>query len=122
MGRGFEKLNDLQSDFQFFEDVGCEHVDKMSGWMYFRKTIQQDGRTEIYSDVSSKVQKDHRLMTCLAIFLPIFVILSPDPGNGYYGVLGPVVLCLYLGLFLLWAFAIVKSRRRIVELKKTQSL
>lgn len=116
------KNKDRQSYLQLFDDAGWEHVGDMTGWVYFRKAIEQDERTEIYSDVSSKIQKYQRLVTYLAIFLPIFMLLTPDLENGYFGVFGPVILCLYLGLFLLWAFTIIKLWRRIVELKKTQSL
>jgi hypothetical protein len=116
------KNKDRQSYLQLFEDAGWEHVGDMTGWVYFRKQVMQDEQIEIYSDVDSKIQKYQRLATYLAILLPIFVILAPNPGNDYFGAIGPVIFGLYLGLILLWAIAIIKLWRRIVELKKSQKL
>lgn len=116
------KNKDRQSYLQLFEDAGWDYVGNMTGWVYFRKEVKQGEQIEIYSDVDSKIQKYQRLVTYLVIFLPIFVVFAPDPGNDYFGALGAVLSGLFLGLILLWAFAIIKLWRRIVELKKSQKL
>jgi hypothetical protein len=114
------KTKDRESYLQLFADAGWEHTGDMGGWVYFRKEKVQGEMDEIFTNVESKIQKYQRLVTYLAIFLPILMVLSPDPDKPYFGVFGPVIFGLYLALILLWAIAIIMLWRRIVELKKSE--
>jgi hypothetical protein len=109
------KMKDRESYLQLFSDAGWEHVGKMGGWEYFRKSYQNGSPPDIYSDAESKVKKYQRIMTYLVIFLPILIIIRPDAIDRY----GPqlVIEGLFFILILVYSYAIIQLIRRIRELK-----
>ena len=97
-----------------FEDAGWEHLGHMGGWQYFRTLAGEGELPEIYSDPDSKIQKYHRILAYLTIFLPIMIIfLTRDNVPPYY----PVIRLVYAVFFIVYAFAMVKLFVRIRELK-----
>lgn len=108
---------DLESYLQLFEDAGWEHVGSMGGWQYFRKTVQPGESAEIYTDNESKIRKYQRLVTYLAIFLPIWIVLRPDHLDRYAPWLGITVAILYAALMLGLFAGMLMLFLRIRELK-----
>jgi hypothetical protein len=111
------KTKDRESYLQLFADAGWEHVGKMVGWEYFRKSYQNGEAPDIYSDVESKVGKYRRIMTYLVIFLPILIILKPDSADRT-GPSSLVIEGLFFILFLIYSYAIIQLARRIRHLKR----
>lgn len=105
---------DYQNYLQLFKDAGWEHLGHMGGWQYFRTLAGEGELPEIYSDPDSKIQKYHRILAYLTIFLPIIIIfLTRDNVPPYY----PVIRLVYAVFFIVYAFAMVKLFVRIRELK-----
>ena len=111
------KTKDKDSYLQLFEDAGWEQVGEMGGWVYFRIKSKSGETPEIYSDFESKSGKYQRIITYLAILLPIIFILRPDM-SGRYGIFSAIVEGIFAVLMLLYAFAMVQLFRRIDQLKK----
>ncbi|MBN2393086.1 MAG: DUF2812 domain-containing protein [Anaerolineae bacterium] len=105
---------DYPQYLQLFQDAGWEHVGQMGGWQYFRTLAQEGESPEIYTDPDSKIQKYHRLLTYLIIFLPIWiVVLTRDAPYPFYDILK----LLYCVITLVFAFAVIQLFRRINQLK-----
>jgi len=109
---------EYESYLQLFEDAGWEHVGKMGGWQYFRRSVEPGETAEIFSDLDSKIKKYQRLLTYLVIFLPIWAVVLPDNLDRYSRVLGITVTVLFTAFTLLYAFAMIMIFRRIQQLNE----
>lgn len=111
---------DYQNYLQLFIDAGWEHIGKMGGWQYFRKSIQGDNVPEIYTDNTSKAQKYQRVLITLVILLPVltmFVIRPATEGSALYDFYS--IIKTLMGFFMiLYIYAMVRIFRRILQLMK----
>ena len=107
---------DKESYLQLFEDAGWEQVGEMGGWMYFRILSRDDEAPEIFSDLESKQGKYQRVLTYLAVFLPIMLILFPSSIDRY-GVFSVILQGIFILLIILYASAMIQLFRRINQLK-----
>ena len=69
------KKSDQRDYLQLFRDAGWEHIGEMSPWHYFRKEAKEGEALEIYTNVESKVAKYKRVLTYLAFFTVIWIVL-----------------------------------------------
>ena len=59
--------------FQLFRDAGWEHVDKLTGWEYWRKEAKEGDAPEIFTDAESRSRKYRILFRFeLAVGLVLF--------------------------------------------------
>jgi hypothetical protein len=117
------KMKDREAYLQLFRDAGWEHLGNMSAWEYFRKEARPGEAPEIFTDPESKIAKYRRVLSYLVIFLPILFILYSTswrhlPERGPWGT---VLLCITLGILLLYAFGAMGIILRIGKLRKTIS-
>ncbi|MBN2083705.1 MAG: DUF2812 domain-containing protein [Anaerolineales bacterium] len=115
------RMQDREAYLQLFRDAGWEHVGKMSAWEYFRKEAKPGEEPEIFTDPESKILKYRRVLWFLVIFFPIlFILFSTSwrhlPERGEIGV---ALLCIAVGLLLLYVFGMLGILRRIGTLKQT---
>lgn len=114
------KTKEKDSYLQLFEDAGWEQVGEMGGWMYFRFEAAAGEAPEIYSDRESKIGKYQRVLTYLAIFLPLMVVMMPNiTGTERYGPFFVILEALAFLIMVLLSFGIIQLFRRINQLKKT---
>ena len=114
------KTKDKESYLQLFADAGWEQVGEMGGWMYFRYEAANGEAPEIYSDRESKIGKYQRVLTYLAIFLPLMVVMIPNiAGAERYGPFFVILEALSFLIMVLLSFGIIQLFRRINQLKKT---
>jgi hypothetical protein len=115
------KTKDREAYLQLFRDAGWDHLGNMSAWEYFRKEAKPGEQPEIFTDPESKIQKYQRILGLLVIFLPILTILFNTswrhlPGRGPFGT---VLMCITLGILLLYIFGMMGIILRIDKLKKS---
>jgi len=114
--------NQNQEDYkQLFADAGWEHIGKFGGWQYFRKPAENQGESEIFTDVSSKIEKYRRVLIILVILTPIYLL----PLN-MQTILGRDPHWLMNTIFIFWSFilcimsfSVIKLIQRIKALKNT---
>jgi len=104
--------------FQLFRDAGWVHLGQMGGWQYFRKPSADGSAPEIYTDVESKMQKYGRLLTILIIFLPIMMINLRTVTEYTNSPAGAILWGIYLVIFLIYVYAVVRIATRVMKLKK----
>ena len=112
------KAKDKDSYLQLFADTGWERVGEMGGWTYFRYEAANGEAPEIYSDLESKIGKYQRVLTFLAILLPMMVVMAPNITSAerygpFFSILGGLSFLIMIFL----AFGIIQLFRRINELK-----
>jgi len=113
------KTKDKDSYLQLFADAGWENVGEMGGWIYFRYKTNNGEAPEIYSDLDSKIGKYQRVMTYLAIFLPLMIVMIPNISAGErYGPFFYALQGLSFLIMILLAFGIIQLFRRINQLKQ----
>lgn len=100
----FKTNNDFQEYITLFEDSGWEHIagTKSSGKQYFKK-IDENGDTDIFSDVASKASRYKRLsnmwlMTAISYF-PIFIALVMTKAIDITALMNPKSLYFTPGLW-----------------------
>jgi len=114
------KTKDKDSYLQLFADAGWEQVGEMGGWMYFRYDAAKGTAPEIFSDRESKIGKYQRVLTYLAILLPLMVVMMPNiTGAERYGPIFVILEALTFLVMVLLSFGIIQLFRRINQLKKT---
>jgi len=114
------KTKDKVSYLQLFADAGWENVGEMGGWVYFRYQVTEGEAPEIYSDRDSKIGKYQRVLTYLAIFLPMMIVIMPSiSGADRYGPFFVFLEALSFLIMVLLSFGIIQLLRRINQLKKT---
>lgn len=113
------KTKDKDSYLQLFSDAGWENVGEMGGWMYFRYLVKNGIAPEIYSDLDSKIGKYQRVMTFLAILLPMMVVLLPSiTAADRYGPFFMVLEGIAFLIMIFFSFGIIQLFRRINQLKQ----
>ena len=91
----------------------------MSNWHYFRKETREGEALEIFTDVESKVAKYKRVLTYLAFFaVIIIVVLSRNVWFEYPYSWWFVVRAMYLFLTVGLIYSIIKLLLRIRHLRK----
>lgn len=103
---------------QLFNDAGWIHLGQMGGWQYFRKPNADGSAPEIYTDAESKMQKYGRLLVILIVFLPIMMINFRTVSEHAESLPGTIFWFLYLSIYLLYIFALIKIGWRVITLKK----
>ncbi len=101
-----------------FADAGWEHVGEISGWQYFRKEVQPGEAPEIFTDNESKIEKYKRLLSYLAILLPVYMVTTMSSFNHAEGGFWVAVRVISLAILILLSVAILKIWQRIKQLKK----
>lgn len=104
--------------FQLFRDAGWVHLGQMGGWQYFRKASVDGSAPEIYTDAESKMQKYGRLLAILIVFLPIMMINFRTVGEHAENLPGMIFWIIYLVIYFLYIFALIKIGMRVITLKK----
>ena len=113
------KTKDKESYLQLFKDAGWEQVGEMGGWMYFRYEAAKGAAPEIYSDRESKIGKYQRVLSYLAIFLPLMVVMMPNiAGTEKYGPFFVILEALAFLIMVLFTIGIIQLFRRINQLKR----
>jgi hypothetical protein len=106
---------------QLFADAGWEYVGEFGSWQYFRKPAGDQENVEIFTDVTSKIEKYQRVLLFLVILTPVYLmpiyfraILDWSPHWLMFAifVVWFVVLCLDI-------FAMIRLIQRISQLKDT---
>lgn len=110
---------DMDDYLQLFNDAGWEHVGTMGSWQYFRTEAQEGTAPEIYTDNASKIQKYQRLLLFLTIFLPIYIMMLTNIGDGSSPLMQAVSFVSGL-IMVLYAYAMVRLFLRIQVLRKRQ--
>ena len=112
------RTKDKDSYLQLFADAGWEKVGEMGGWTYFRYEAANGEAPEIYSDLESKIGKYKRVLTFLAILLPVMVVMAPNLTSAErYGPFFSILQGLSFLIMIFFAFGIIQLLRRINELK-----
>lgn len=108
---------DYQNYLQLFKDAGWDHIGRMGGWQYFRKSIQANDVPEIYTDNASKAQKYQRVLIYLVILLPVLLLLVIRPvseGNSFFEFYS--VMKTLAGLFMIfYVYAMLRIFGRILQ-------
>jgi len=113
------KKKDEQDYLQLFSDAGWEHIGYMSSWHYFRKEAREGEAPEIFTDVESKVAKYKRVLTYLAFFaVIIIVVMSRNVWFEYPYSWWFVVRAIYLFLTAGLIYSIIKLLLRIRHLRR----
>ena len=114
------RMKDRGAYLQLFHDAGWEHLGNMSAWEYFRKEARPGEEPEIFTDPESKIQKYQRVLRFLVIFFPIIVIINSTMWKHLPegGVFGEVMMCITLGILLLYAVGTLGIVLRIGKLKQ----
>ena len=115
------RMKDRDAYLQLFQDAGWEHLGNMSAWEYFRKEANPGEAPEIFTDPVSKIQKYQRVLRFLVIFFPIIVIINSVLWKNLPegGVFGAVMMCITLGILLLYAVGLLGIILRIGKLQQT---
>lgn len=107
--------------YQLFSDACWEHIGEFGGWQYFRKLDDGQGDSEIFTDVTSKIEKYRRVLLFLVILTPIYLlplnIRNMTEGNPSWIVI--VMFVIWWGILSLMTFSIIKMIQRINALKNT---
>ncbi|MCK5794347.1 MAG: DUF2812 domain-containing protein, partial [Anaerolineales bacterium] len=114
------KTKERDSYLQLFADSGWEQVGEMGGWMYFRYKVDHGEAPEIYSNRESKIGKYQRVLTFLAILLPLMVVMMPNIGGAEGD--GPffiILEALAFAIMIFLSYGVIQLFRRINQLKKT---
>jgi membrane protein YdbS with pleckstrin-like domain len=91
----------------------------MSSWHYFRKEAREGESPEIFTDVESKVAKYKRVLTYLAFFaLIIIVVMSRNVWFEYPYSWWFIVRAMYLFLTVGLIYSIIKLLLRIRHLRR----
>ncbi|MFC1983825.1 DUF2812 domain-containing protein [Chloroflexota bacterium] len=113
------KKKDEQDYLQLFSDAGWEHIGYMSNWHYFRKEVREGEAPDIFTDVESKVAKYKKVLTHLAFFaVIIIVVLSRNIWFEYPYSWWFVVRAIYLFLTASLVYSIIKLLLRIRHLRR----
>ena len=114
-------MKDRAAYLQLFHDAGWEHLGNMSAWEYFRKEARPGEEPEIFTDPESKIQKYQRVLRFLVIFFPIIVIINATMWKHLPegGALGAGLMCITLGILLLYVIGTLGILLRIGKLKNT---
>lgn len=109
---------DKPAYLQLFSDAGWEHVGEMSGWQYFRKSVQDGEVPEIFTDVETKVEKYRRLLAFEVIIMIVLAITAPRYSNFIPSIWGEVLTLIFILLLMLYIYIVVKTWMRINQLKR----
>ena len=113
------RTKDKDSYLQLFADTGWEKVGEMGGWTYFRYEAANGEAPEIYSDLESKIGKYQRVLTYLAILLPLIIVMLPNISSAErYGPLFSILEGIYFLIMVFLVYGIIQLFRRINQLKK----
>jgi hypothetical protein len=113
------RMKDREAYLQLFRDAGWEHLGNMSAWECFRKEAGPGGKTEIFTDPESKIEKYQRVLRALVIFFPILFILFSTSWThlAERGLMGTVLSCMTPGILLLYGFGTAGILHRIGKSK-----
>lgn len=121
------KKGDFQDYLQMFQDAGWEYVGEMSNWRYWRKQAAAGEQIEIFTDAESKVRKYRRLLGFLGLLFVVLLMLGMNlfvnTGNAVerysgIGLFFRLIQAIYLVLYLVYIYVMVRLALRISQLKK----
>ena len=121
-----------EKDAQFIsmaQDFGWEYVNKMIGWLYFRKPaaeVETEAEGELFSDGLSKVEMVKKLVysRILPLLLLFFCCILPNltmslsglfPGSAFLGFFFGLMFGLYLFLFIYCGVKLSKLKKKYEE-------
>ena len=111
-----------QKDFteylEMFDVAGWEYIGKFSGWHYFRKSMNEGGIMEIYTDNETKVKKFEKRLHILFFTTPGFFIIFLGSLDRYPVWFAVLLASVILGIILYSAINAIMLIVRIKELKK----
>jgi len=116
---GFLKSTDgnLQNDLDTIHQSGWEHIGRMKGWQYLRKSAEDREKQAILDIQKTKAEKFQRMMTFLVGFLPMMLIGFPVIARKFPPPYQYIVIIL-LGLIIIaYTISAAKIYQRIAQLR-----
>jgi Protein of unknown function (DUF2812) len=114
------RKKDRQEYLQLFRDAGWEHLGEIAAWQYFRKEARPGETNEIFTDKESKIGKYKRVIYYSVFFYLIFIALFAGRITGDIPYRWwDAIQIIYLVIFLLLTYAIIRLALRIRKVKKS---
>jgi hypothetical protein len=104
---------------EFVRGAGWDYVGKMSSWLYFRRPVAGDQKTELYTDPEGKISKYQRIIGILVITSPAYWVVFLSRFDRYPPWFGLPMIAVFVTLTGLYAFSMIKLIGRINQLKRT---
>jgi hypothetical protein len=119
---GSEKI-DRKEYLGIFKDAGWEQAAESTGWHYFRTRAEAGAAPEIFTDKSSRIARDRRILRLLSFF---FIFGLWNFGNllrsrARYGWLWDLAVALQLTAEILLGYGILRLLINIKRIRKGRS-
>jgi len=116
---GSEKI-DRKEYLGIFKDAGWELAAESSGWHYFRTRAEAGPAPEIFTDKSSRIARDRRILRFLSVFFffGLWNIGNLLRSRSRYGWIWDLAVVLQLSLSILMGYGIVRLLININRIRK----